>query len=143
VALFSAGSMAADSSQRVRARLCSNLTMGYVAADATMIAAMPAQFASAIPGAVGYPLPGVTVEVVDDQDRALPRGQNGKLRIRSDYGVTQYLDDPSATQRDFRNGWFYPAARGHLTADDVLVVSTETETRFTMRRPWTASVHLQ
>jgi acyl-coenzyme A synthetase/AMP-(fatty) acid ligase len=126
VAVFSAGSMAADSSERVRARLCSNLTMGYVAGDATMVSAMPAQLASAIPGAVGYPLPGVMVEVVDDQDRALSREEDGKLRIRSEYGVSEYLDNADATRRAFRDGWFYPGHRGRLTNDNVLVLSSAT-----------------
>jgi len=88
-----------------------------------MVATMPAQFASAIPGAVGYVMPGVVVEIVDEQGRALPAGQEGNVRIRSDYGVKEYVDDPSETQRAFRNGWFYPKSRGQLTSDNVMVVS--------------------
>jgi acyl-CoA synthetase (AMP-forming)/AMP-acid ligase II len=123
-AVFSAGPMATESLERVRACLCSNLTVGYVAQDATMVASMPTQLASAISGAAGYVLPDVTVEIVDDEDRVLRPEQDGNLRIRSDYGVKEYLDDPSATQRDFRNGWFYPGDRGHLAGDNVLVLSS-------------------
>jgi acyl-CoA synthetase (AMP-forming)/AMP-acid ligase II len=122
-AVFSTGGLAAESAERIRARLSSNLTVGYVASDATMVAAMPAQLASGIPGAVGYVLPGVMVEIVDDEDRAVPPGEEGNLRIRSDDGVNGYLDDPSTTQRMFRNGWFYPGDRGRLTSDRVLVLS--------------------
>jgi acyl-CoA synthetase (AMP-forming)/AMP-acid ligase II len=122
-AVFSAGGLAAESAERVRARLSSNLTVGYVADDGTMVAAMPAQLASGISGAVGYVLPGVIVEIVDEEDRAIPLGEEGNLRIRSDYGVNEYLDNPSATQRMFRKGWFYPGDRGRLTSDRVLVLS--------------------
>jgi 2,3-dihydroxybenzoate-AMP ligase len=124
VAVFSAGRLRADLSERARASLCSNLTVGYVASDRTMVASMPARLASGIPGAVGYVLPGVITEIVDDQDRTLPPGQDGHLRIRSDYGVKEYLDDPHATRLAFRNGWFYPGDRGRLTRDNVLVLSS-------------------
>jgi len=87
---------------------------------------MPAQLASSIPGAAGYVLPGVLAEIVDEQDRAVPGGQDGALRIRSDSGVKEYLDDSGATQRAFRNGWFYPGERGHLTNNNVLVLSDGT-----------------
>jgi acyl-CoA synthetase (AMP-forming)/AMP-acid ligase II len=125
-AVYSAGSMLSESLERVRARLCSNLTVGYIASDATMVASMPAQLASSIPGAAGYVLPGVLAEIVDEQDRAVPGGQDGALRIRSDSGVKEYLDDSGATQRAFRNGWFYPGERGHLTNNNVLVLSDGT-----------------
>lgn len=121
-AVFSVGSMAPESLERVRARLCSNLTVGYVASDATMVASIPARLASAIPRAAGYVLPGVIAEIVDEEDRAVLAGQDGELRLRSDNGVKEYLDDPSATQRAFRNGWFHPGARGYLTSDNVLVL---------------------
>lgn len=122
-AVFSVRAMGQELSDWVRARLCENLTVGYVAPDATMVASMPAQFASAEPGATGYVLPGVIVEIVDDQDHALPLGQNGNLRIRSEYGVKEYFEDVDATRRAFRNGWFYPGDHGHITADNMLVLS--------------------
>jgi len=125
-AVFSAGPMASDSLERVRACLCPNLTVGYAARDATMVASMPSQFVTAHEGAGGFVLPGVTVEIVDERDLLVPPGQSGSLRIRSDYGVKEYLDEPSATQRDFRGGWFYPGERAHLTSDNVLSLSGRT-----------------
>jgi acyl-CoA synthetase (AMP-forming)/AMP-acid ligase II len=122
-AVFSVRGMGQELSDWVRARLCPNLTVGYVAPDATMVASIPTQFASADPGAGGYVLPGVMVEIVDEQGRVLPPGQDGDLRIRSEYGVQEYFDDPDATRRAFRNGWFYPGARGRLAADNMLVLT--------------------
>ena len=127
--VFSAGTLGPEQSERIRARLCPNLTIGYIAGDRTMVASMPAQLASGIPGAVGYVLPGVTVEIVDNQDRVLAPGQDGNLRIRSDYGVKEYLDNPSATRHAFRNGWFYPGDRGHLTAENAVVISGSVRSR--------------
>jgi acyl-coenzyme A synthetase/AMP-(fatty) acid ligase len=52
--------------------------------------------------------PGIEVEAVDDGGRPVPRGEPGRLRIRSQSVVEGYLDDPEATRRHFRDGWFYP-----------------------------------
>jgi acyl-CoA synthetase (AMP-forming)/AMP-acid ligase II len=124
-AVFCAGHLRPERYEIIRAHLCSNLTIGHIASDRTMVASMPAQFASAIPGAVGYVMPGVEVEIVDEQGHAFPPGQKGNVRIRSDHGAKEYVDDPSETQRAFRNGWFYPARRGQLTSDNVMVISSK------------------
>jgi acyl-coenzyme A synthetase/AMP-(fatty) acid ligase len=59
-------------------------------------------------GGVATLWPDVQAEIVDDADRPLPLGETGKLRVRTRYMVQGYLDDPEATRRMFRNGWFYP-----------------------------------
>ena len=127
-AAFCAGTMESQlNSERTRARLCPNLTIGYVAPDATMVASMPAHFASGVSGAAGYVVPGVAVEIVDEQGCAIPPGSEGNVRIRSDYGVTEYLENPADTQRAFRNGWFYPGKRGRLTRDNMLILNASVE----------------
>ena len=58
---------------------------------------------------VGTVWSGVDVEVVDDDDRPVD-GKEGRVRIKSDGCASGYLDDPDATRRMFRDGWFraYP-----------------------------------
>jgi len=58
--------------------------------------------------------PGVRVEIVDDRDIALPRGQIGRIRAQTPHMVQAYLGDPEATRRMFRDGWFYPGDLGIL-----------------------------
>lgn len=58
--------------------------------------------------------PGVEVEVVDDGDLPLPFGEMGRIRVRTDCMVRGYLDDPVATGRMFRDGWFYAGDLGIL-----------------------------
>ena len=82
---------------------------------------------SKIAGAVRYILPGVAVEIVSDQDRVLPLEEVGNVRIRSDYGVKEYLDDQNRTTQAFRNGWFYPGDRGHFTRDNLLVIGEKVQ----------------
>jgi acyl-CoA synthetase (AMP-forming)/AMP-acid ligase II len=127
-AVFSAGTFGSQADcNRVRAALCSNLTMGYVSENATMVASTPAKLASGIAGAAGYILPGVAVEIVDQEDRALPPGQTGVLRIRSDHAATEYLENLDDTPGAFRDGWFYPQGRFYLRSDNMLVISNGDE----------------
>jgi len=51
----------------------------------------------------------------------LPAGEVGHIRIRSPGMIDGYVDDPAATARAFRAGWFYPGDLGSLTPDGVLV----------------------
>lgn len=88
-----------------------------------MVASMPAQFAPGIAGAVGYVLPGNMVEIIGDDGRAAPAGVKGVVRIKSEFGVREYLDDPEETKRVFRDGWFHPGYLGYLTEDNMLVFS--------------------
>jgi acyl-CoA synthetase (AMP-forming)/AMP-acid ligase II len=123
-AVFTAGSALSNTlAERVRARVCSNLTTGYGSTEATMVASMPAHFAPRTAGAVGYVLPGISVEIVDRDDRAMRAGEEGIIRIRSDYGVKEYLEDPEETERVFHDGWFYPGDFGHLTNDNLLAIT--------------------
>jgi acyl-coenzyme A synthetase/AMP-(fatty) acid ligase len=39
-------------------------------------------------------------------------GQPGAVRVKSDGCIAAYQDDPSASARMFRNGWFYPGDTG-------------------------------
>jgi acyl-coenzyme A synthetase/AMP-(fatty) acid ligase len=58
--------------------------------------------------------PGVRVEIVDERDAPLPRGQAGRIRVRTPDMVQSYIGDPAATRRMFRDGWFYPGDLGIL-----------------------------
>lgn len=66
------------------------------------------------PDGVGIMVPGVRVEIVDDEDRPLPETRAGRVRIRGNATFHGYLDDPAANQKMIRNGWFYPGDMGIL-----------------------------
>jgi acyl-CoA synthetase (AMP-forming)/AMP-acid ligase II len=63
------------------------------------------------PDGTGTVFPGVTVEVVDETDRPLI-GQPGRVRVKSAGCISGYEDNPDATERMFKNGWFYPGDVG-------------------------------
>ena len=110
-------------SERVRARLCSQLVYYYGTTETGTVSSAPAHTLADIPGAVGYVTPGVTVEIVDNDGRLLPAGSEGALRIRSPINVDRYLDDPALSQVAFRDGCFYTGDTGTLMKDGMLVVT--------------------
>jgi acyl-coenzyme A synthetase/AMP-(fatty) acid ligase len=75
------------------------------------------------PDAVGRLLPWNRVEAVDDNDRPLPAGEQGILRVRGPGMAHRYADDPAASAAAFRDGWFYPGDVGAVTIDGILRVA--------------------
>lgn len=64
------------------------------------------------PGSMGRPVPGFQVDVIDDDGHPVKTGEIGHIALH----VTKphppglfigYWNDPEATQRVFRNGWYY------------------------------------
>jgi len=77
--------------------------------------------------------PGVQIEIVDERHKPIPFGEVGQIRVKTDRMVQGYLDDPEATGRIFKDGWFYARDLGILQSshrlqvigrsDDVLNIS--------------------
>jgi malonyl-CoA/methylmalonyl-CoA synthetase len=63
--------------------------------------------AERVPGLVGTPLPGVEVELTDEQGNPVPPGAEGEVVLRGPQVFDGYLDDPGATAAAFwPGGWF-------------------------------------
>jgi long-chain acyl-CoA synthetase len=62
--------------------------------------------AAELPDAIGRPVPGVQVRVVDDDRAPLPADQVGELEIRSPAVMDGYLDAPEDTRAVLEDGWF-------------------------------------
>jgi acyl-coenzyme A synthetase/AMP-(fatty) acid ligase len=74
---------------------CSHMLRSYVA-DADQLAWL-------------VPAPDRRIEIVDEDDRPCPLGEEGRLRVALlDQDARGYLDDPATSADMFRDGWFYP-----------------------------------
>lgn len=78
------------------------------------------------PDGSGVVVPGVTVETVDADGQPVV-GVEGEVRIRSAGMVDGYDDNPAATARLFRNGWFYPGDRAVLSHTHRLTLRGRTD----------------
>jgi len=59
-----------------------------------------------VPGSVGRPLPGVDVQLVDEDGKPVPPGTAGEIEVRGPNVFSEYWDKPDATRTAFRDGWF-------------------------------------
>jgi acyl-coenzyme A synthetase/AMP-(fatty) acid ligase len=62
------------------------------------------------------------VEIVDENDRPVPAGQVGRLRVGTIANVTSYVDDEAATREFFRDGYFYSGDLGVIRGDGRLAL---------------------
>jgi malonyl-CoA/methylmalonyl-CoA synthetase len=58
------------------------------------------------PGAVGPPVDGVDVRLVDEQGAPVAQGEVGEIEVRGPNLFLEYLNRPEATAEAFRDGWF-------------------------------------
>jgi chorismate-pyruvate lyase len=70
---------------------------------------------------VGHPLPGVSVEILDDRGRALPAGKTGNVAVSSPFAGT-YDHPERSSESVFLNDVFLPGDLGKLEADGRLVL---------------------
>jgi acyl-CoA synthetase (AMP-forming)/AMP-acid ligase II len=122
--LFCAGdALLRTLSDRLRARICSHLVSVYGATETSMSATAHAHEIADAPRAVGFVTPGVAIQIVDASGTIVPPGQEGAVRVRSEYAVDGYFGNPEESSKVFRNGWFYPGDVGTLNADNLLVIT--------------------
>ena len=59
-----------------------------------------------LPGCVGRPLPGVEVQLVNEQGELLGEGFPGEIEVKGPSVFREYWRRPDATREAFREGWF-------------------------------------
>jgi malonyl-CoA/methylmalonyl-CoA synthetase len=69
------------------------------------------------PGSVGFPLPGVSVQIRDADGNVLPAGETGELFIRGANVFAGYWRRNDATREAFENGYFKTGDIGERSED--------------------------
>jgi len=107
--------------QQLQSLVTPSLFVRYAATECGAIA-MAGPNDHAEEDAVGPPLPGVTVEIIDDEQRRTADGEVGEIRLRAEGMADGYVGNAADTAKRFRDGWFYPGDVGSLSKDGVLFV---------------------
>ncbi len=71
---------------------------------------------------VGKPAPNCEIHIVDEQDKALPRGAVGEIVIRGWVVMQEYYKDPQATLTAKRGGWFHTGDLGRFDDEGFLYI---------------------
>src|SRR5215468_5116706 len=71
------------------------------------------------PGSVGLPA-GPEVVILDEEWKALPRGEVGEVSVRGPNVIPGYEANPEANAKSFRDGWFRTGDQGVLDEEGYL-----------------------
>jgi acyl-CoA synthetase (AMP-forming)/AMP-acid ligase II len=71
-------------------------------------------------GAIGTPVTGVQIAIMDSDGVLLPTGEQGEIVYRGPSTMSGYLRNPEATEAAFAHGWFHSGDVGHFDGDGVL-----------------------
>ena len=71
-------------------------------------------------GAIGTPVTGVQIAIMDPGGELLPPGQAGEIVYRGPSTMSGYLHDDEATDRAFAYGWFHSGDAGWFGDDGML-----------------------
>jgi malonyl-CoA/methylmalonyl-CoA synthetase len=58
------------------------------------------------PGAVGLPLPGISIRILDTEGKPVPEGETGEIYLKGPNVFAGYWNRPDATRAAFLDGWF-------------------------------------
>ena len=109
--------VSAQDRRRLRRRITPHLYEVYAATETGPIAVAAPADQDARPQSVGMLAEGVEAQVVDANDVPLAAGEVGHIRFRTPNLPTAYLDNPEASAKAFRGGWFYPGDMASISAD--------------------------
>jgi long-chain acyl-CoA synthetase len=87
----------------------------YGSTETGVIATSDVREAIADKRSVGFPIPGVSVTIVDDTGQALPAGQMGLVKVHSPFAATDYERCPPRGESYFTADGFFPGDLGRLS----------------------------
>jgi malonyl-CoA/methylmalonyl-CoA synthetase len=109
IRLFVSGSapLSAETHKEFQARTGHAILERYGMTETNMNTSNPYD-GERIPGAVGFPLPGVEVRITDpDNGRTLPQGEVGMIEVRGPNVFKGYWRMPEKTKAEFRDDGFF------------------------------------
>ncbi len=99
----------------IRARLCKDILCVYSSTESGPIAYSPIGPILEQPGSTGFLAPWVDAEIIGPDDRLVPRGVEGRLRVRTKWQGYNLVEGPEAASR-----WMYPGDIASISANGML-----------------------
>lgn len=98
------------------------IQVAYGLTELGVVAAARADILAAAPMSCGKVDPSLKLEVVDSEDRTLPNGTTGEIRIRLEGMPNEYFKDERNSRLRFKNGWYYTGDMGSISAEGLLFI---------------------
>jgi long-chain acyl-CoA synthetase len=104
------------------ARYAVEILEGYGLSETSPVASFNVPDRPRKPGSIGYPVWGVEMCILDDEDQPLADGESGEICIRGHNVMKGYLRRPDATKEALRGGWFHTGDIGVRDADGAYTI---------------------
>ena len=127
--LVTGGQLPPAYARDARQRITSDIHTIYGSSEAGRAMVGPGRLVETYPGAVGYVVPGATVEVVDADGAPVPDGEVGEIRVKGERNAGTYLGDDDASAHAFRGEWFYTGDLGRRMADGLFIIEGRVDDR--------------
>lgn len=99
----------------IRTRLCNNVLCVYSSTESGPVAFAPIDRIADRPGATGFLAPWIEAEILGPDDRLVPDGREGRLRVRSQWQGYDVIEGPNAARRPM-----YPGDIATISDDGML-----------------------
>ncbi len=106
----------------IRQRFSRQLLVLYATNETAFLTGADAAAQEAYPETVGRALPGVELEIVDDDDRPVGPGETGHIRARTPWMPGSYVNADADARRKFRNGWIHTGDVGAISPEGMLFI---------------------
>jgi len=106
--------------REIRHRFSPNLSIRYGSNETGPMTVADAAMQEKFPETVGAVQPDVELEIVDENDMPVPRGEPGRIRAHTPWMPGGYFNRAEAADHVFRNGWAYPGDIGVLSVEGML-----------------------
>src|SRR5450631_813170 len=114
---YAGNAMPPDLVPNVRARLCKDILCIYGATETGQMAFGHIDHILEQPGSTGFLAPWADVEIIGPDDQPVPRGIEGRLRVRTKWQGYNLIEGADAANR-----WMYPGDIGSLSANGMLTL---------------------
>jgi acyl-coenzyme A synthetase/AMP-(fatty) acid ligase len=114
------GRLSTNLGRRIQTYLCRNVIAGYGSGISGRMALANFDMIADIGGAVGFIVPGASIDIVDDDGVSLPSGEQGRVRCRNEFFSAVFAaSNPELGSADF---WWYSGELGELSQDGILCI---------------------
>lgn len=108
---------------RIQANICPQVTVIYGSTEAGVMAFANYDALANRPNAVGYVLPWIKLEIVDEVGAVLPPDTEGFIRCRTPIFTKNFTANNPDAKITAEDAWWYPGDLGTLGEDGMLCVS--------------------
>lgn len=98
------------------------ITEGYGLSEAGPVVAHNPMYGEKKVGSVGLPVEGVSVRVVDEEDREVSVDEVGELLVRGPNVMQGYLNQPEATSQALKDGWLHTGDMARIDQDGYIFI---------------------